>query len=183
MPLIPIYVRLVIYRYRTVFALGLLLAPALLGQQSQFQGSVPTGTASPTPLPLTLRDALDRGLRTNLGLLVSGSASEIARGERLRALSSLLPQVNGIISETVEQLNLKTVGFNFQAPGFSIPTIVGPFHFTDVRASSSFSVFDYNLRKNYRASKENQRAARKRCAGPDPGSSRRAGSREPVPRC
>src|SRR3984893_18397840 len=155
----PICVRLLTYSYRTAFALGLLLAPALLGQQSQFQGSVPSGTASPTPLPLTLREALDRGLRTNLGLLVSGSASEIARGERLRALSSLLPQLNGTISETVEQLNLKTVGFNFQAPGFSIPTIVGPFHYTDVRASSSFSVFDYSLRKNYRASQENQRAA------------------------
>ena len=152
-------VRLLTCFYRTACGLGLLLAPALLGQQAQFQGSVPTGTASPTPLALTLRDALDRGLRTNLGLLVSGSASEIARGERMRALSTLLPQVNGTISETIEQLNLKTVGLNFQAPGFSIPTIVGPFHYTDVRASSSFSVFDYNLRKNYRASRENQRAA------------------------
>jgi outer membrane protein TolC len=159
MRVIRICVRLLTYFYRIAFALGLSVTPVLLGQQSQFQGSVPTGTASPTPLPLALRDALDRGLRTNLGLLVSSSASEIARGERLRALSSLLLQVNGTISETVEQLNLKTVGFNFQAPGFSIPTIVGPFHYTDVRASSSFSVFDYNLRKNYRASKENQRAA------------------------
>src|SRR5579864_4061719 len=143
------------------FCLGSLLAPALFGQQSQsqFQGSVPAGTASPTPIPLTLRDAIDRGLRTNLGLLVSGSASEIARGERLRSLSALLPQVNGTVSETVEQLNLKTVGFNVQAPGFSIPTIVGPFHFIDARASTTFSVFDYNLRKTYRASQENQRAA------------------------
>jgi outer membrane protein TolC len=155
----PICVRPLSYFYRTAFGLGLLLASALLGQQSQYLGSVSTGTASPTPLPLTLRDALDRGLRTNLGLLVSGSASEIARGQRMRALSSLLPQVNGTISETVEQVNLQTFGFNFTFPGFSIPTIVGPFHYTDARASSSFSVFDYNLRKNYRAFKENQRAA------------------------
>jgi outer membrane protein TolC len=117
------------------------------------------GTASPTPLALTLREAIDRGLRTNLGLLVSGSASDTARAERLRSLSALLPQVNGTVSETIEQLNLKTVGFNFQAPGFSIPTIVGPFHYTDVRASTSFSVYDYSIRKNYRASKENERAA------------------------
>lgn len=111
------------------------------------------------PLALTLGDAIDRGLRTNLGLLVSGSSSEIARGERLRSLSALLPQVNGQVSETVEQINLKTIGFNFQFPGVSIPTIVGPFHYTDVRASSSFSVYDYTLRKNFRASKENERAA------------------------
>ena len=48
---------------------ALLAGSALLGQQAQFQGSVPTGVASPTPVSLTLRDAIDRGLRTNLGLL------------------------------------------------------------------------------------------------------------------
>jgi len=44
---------------------------ALFGQV-QFQGSVPAGVASPTPLSLTLRGAIRRGLRTNPGLLVSG---------------------------------------------------------------------------------------------------------------
>ncbi len=151
--------RLLTASYRTATCLVFLFAPALVGQQNQFQGSVPMASVSPSPLTLTLRDALDRGLRTNLGLLVSGQASETARGERMRSLSALLPQVNGAISENVEQLNLKTLGFSFQFPGVSIPTIVGPFHYTDVRASSSFSVFDYNLRKNYRASKENERAA------------------------
>jgi len=145
--------------YRAAASLALLLAPALFGQQNRFQGSVPMGTASPTPVALTLRDAIDRGLRTNLGLLVSGQASETARGERLRSLSALLPQLNGTVSETVEQLSLKTIGFNFQFPGVSISTIVGPFHYTDMRASTSFSVYDYGLRKNYRASKENERAA------------------------
>ena len=80
---------------RAAAGLVALLTPALLGQQVQFQGSVPTGAVSPTPLPLTLRDAIDRGLRTNLGLLLSGQASETARGERVRSLSALLPQVNG----------------------------------------------------------------------------------------
>lgn len=144
---------------RAVTVLALLLAPALLGQQVQFQGSVPTGTASPTPLALTLGDALDRGLRTNLGLLLSGQASEASRGERLKSLSALLPQFNGAVAENVEQLNLKTIGFNLQLPGVNIPTIVGPFHYSDVRAYGSFSVFDYSQRKNYRASKENERAA------------------------
>ena len=142
-----------------VVALMIWLAPALLGQQVQFQGSVPTGTASSTPLALTLRDALDRGLRANLGLLLSGQASETARGERLKSLSALLPQLNGGVTENVEQINLKTIGFNFHFPGVNIPTIVGPFHYTDVRAYGSLSVFDYSQRKNYRASKENERAA------------------------
>src|SRR6202142_221704 len=132
---------------------------ALLGQQTSFQGSVPTGVASPTPLSLTLRDAIDRGLRTNLGLLVSGQVSEAARGGRLRSLSALLPQVTGVASENVEQIELKTRGISFHLPGFSTPTIVGPFHYTDARAFASFSVFDYSLRKSYRAAKEGERAA------------------------
>ncbi|MBZ5610101.1 MAG: TolC family protein [Acidobacteriia bacterium] len=154
-----VFLSLLTCTYLVIVFLGLLLAPVLCAQPGQFQGSVPAGSASPTPIALTLRDAIDRGFRTNLGLLVSGSASESARGERLRSLSALLPQVNGAVSETVEQLNLATIGFNFHFPGVSIPTIVGPFHYTDARASASFSVFDYNLRKNYGASKESARAA------------------------
>jgi len=134
-------------------------ASVLFGQQIQFQGSVPTGVASSTPLSLTLRDAIDRGLRTNLGLLLSGQASETARGERMRSLSALLPQVTGAVSENVQQVDLPSRGVNFKPPGFSIPTIVGPFQFTDARAYLSFSAFDYSLRKNYRASQQAERAA------------------------
>jgi outer membrane protein TolC len=139
--------------------LVILTGSTLVGQQSQFQGSVPTGAPSSTPLALTLHEAIDRGLKANLGLLTSDSASEIARGERLRALSALLPQLNGRAGETVEQLNLKTVGFNLNIPGVSIPTIAGPFHYTDVRAYASWTAFDYSALKNYRASQESKRAA------------------------
>ena len=130
-----------------------------LAAQSQFQGSVPTGPVSGT-LALTLRDAIERGLKTNLGLLVSDSTSDIARSQRVRALSALLPQVHGLVSETVEQLNLKTIGFDLHLPGVSIPTISGPFHYTDVRASASWTAFDYSARKNLKSARENERASR-----------------------
>jgi outer membrane protein TolC len=138
---------------------GVLTASAIVAQQNQFQGSVPTGVPSSRPLALTLREAIDRGLKANLGLLVSDSANETARGERLRALSALLPQLNAQAGETVQQINLKTVGLNFQFPGVSVPTVVGPFHYTDVRAYASWTAFDYNARKNYSASQESKRAA------------------------
>jgi outer membrane protein TolC len=139
--------------------LGLLAVSTMPGQQSQFQGSVPMGTASSAPLALTFREAIDRGLKANLGLLVSGSENESARGQRLRALSALLPQIDGQVSETVEQLSLKTIGLNLQIPGVSVPTIVGPFHYTDVRANASWNVFDYTARKNYRSAQNSYRAA------------------------
>src|SRR6202049_2457066 len=137
----------------------ILTASTLHGQQTQFRGSVPTGAPSSTPLALTLHDAIERGLKTNLGLLLSDSATESARGERLQTLSALIPQLSGRAGETDETLDLKTVGFNFHFPGVSIPTVVGPFHYTDVRASASWTAFDYAALKHYRASRENQRAA------------------------
>src|SRR5580704_15402084 len=150
-------------RHLTLLRLGGLSVAAaltLLGQQIQFQGSVPSGAATGTPIALTLRGAIDRGLKTNLGLLVSDSASEIARGQRLQSLSALLPSVNGQVSQTEEQLNLKTIGFDFTIPGAHIPSIVGPFHYTDVRAYASWNAFDYSAIKNHRSAQESERAAR-----------------------
>jgi len=139
-------------------ALGL-LAGSTLTAQSQFLGSVATGDPSGVPVTLSLREATARGLKANLGLLVSLSDNEIARGQRLRALSVLLPSVNAALGETVEQSNLQTVGLGGQSSGFSIPTITGPFHYTDVRGYVSWSVFDYGARKSYGAAQENRRAA------------------------
>jgi outer membrane protein TolC len=141
------------------FVLGLLAASAMFAQQNQFQSSVPTGVPLSTPLVLILRDAIDRGLKANLGLLVSDSANETARGERLRSLSALLPQLNAKAGETVQQVSLKTIGFDLQIPGVSIPTVVGPFHYTDVRAYASWTAFDYSARRNYKSDQESQRAA------------------------
>lgn len=144
---------------------GLLCACILFGQQSiQFQGSVPTGSPSSTPLALTLNDAIRRGLETNLGLLTRANTSGEARAQRVRALSALLPQVTGSLGETAEQLNLKTLGINFHfppIPGFAgIPTIVSPFEYTAAQANISAKVFDWNARKNLSSARANEEAAR-----------------------
>jgi outer membrane protein TolC len=146
--------------FRRVTQLLAFVAGSTVFAQAPFQGSVPTGLASPTPMTLTLQDAIDRGLRANLGLLLSGQASEIARGKRVRSLSALLPQVNGALSENVAQVDLPSRGIDFHLPGgFSTPTVVGPFHYADARAYASYTVFDYGLRKSYRAAQEGERAA------------------------
>jgi outer membrane protein TolC len=139
--------------------LVMLAEPGIVGQQSQFMGSVPSGVPLSTPLVLTLQAAIDRGLKTNLGLLLSESADESARGERLRTLSALVPQLTGRVGETDEQLDLKTVGFSLNLPGVSIPTVVGPFHYVDARAYASWTAFDYTALKNHSASGDNRRAA------------------------
>ena len=121
----------------------------------QFQGSVPSGQASSTPLALSLQDAIDRGLKNNLGLLVSDTASRQAHAERVRALSALLPLVTANISGTEEQIDLASFGFH--VPG--IPSVVGPFHYTDARASVSQNVFDLTTIRNRRSAIQNESAA------------------------
>ncbi len=143
--------------------LPLLFSSVLAAQQgSPFQGSVPTGTVSPAPLALKLDDAIQRGLRTNLGLLDRETASQTARAERIRALSALLPQVTGMVGETVEQLNLKTLGFgSLGIPAFSgIPAVVGPFSYTTAQANVSAPVFDWSARKNLSAARANEEASK-----------------------
>ncbi len=138
-------------------------AQAWAQQSSSFQGSVPSGTASSTALSLTLEDAIQRGLKSNLGLLLRDSDSRASRAQRLRALAALRPQITASFSETEEQLNLRTLGFSFNfppIPGFSgIPAIVGPFHYTDARASVSATIFNYNQWKTLKSAKESEQAA------------------------
>ena len=140
-------------------ALVLLSASSAICQTNSFQGSVAAGVASPTPLQLTLHEAIERGLKTNLGLLTSDTTSESSRGARLTALSDLMPKFSAGFTEQDQQSSLKTIGFNFHFPGVNIPTILGPFHYTDVRAYASWTAYDYTARKNLRASAADRRAA------------------------
>jgi outer membrane protein TolC len=120
-----------------------------------FRGSVATGETSATPLALSLNDAIARGLKTNIGLLLRGSDLTLARTDRVRALSALLPNVTGSVSEYVVQNNLTT--FGIRVPGY--PSIVGPFSYFDARASASSPLFDWTLVKRLKAAAESERAA------------------------
>jgi outer membrane protein TolC len=120
-----------------------------------YRGSVASGQASSAPIGLSLQDAIDRGIKNNIGLLVRGSDASEARSDRLRALSALLPNVTGSASAVVAQNNLTT--FGIKVPGF--PSIVGPFNYIDARASVSSPLFDWALVKRVKAATENARAA------------------------
>src|SRR5215469_13421976 len=86
------------FRVRSCICAGLLFASGLTAQQANtFQGSVPGGPASRAPLALGLENAIQRGLKFNLGLLESQTASQTARAERIQALSALLPRVTGTL--------------------------------------------------------------------------------------
>ena len=84
--------------------------------QDPYLGSIPQGQATNEVIELTVQDALERGLKYNLGLYFSERATEQIRAERLRALANLMPVVNSSVTEEVQRINLKAFGFNF--PGF-----------------------------------------------------------------
>ena len=139
-------------------AMGLagLLACGLGAQTaSLFQGSVAQGEVSAQAVNLTLDDAIQRGLKTNLGVILSGAQTAAVRGERLSQLQALLPSVDASAKETVMQLDLPAEGLRI--PGF--PKIIGPFGFTDVRATLNWSLIDVASLRNYLAARHNFTAA------------------------
>jgi outer membrane protein TolC len=127
--------------------------------QNPFLGSVPTGQATAGPLSLSLKEALDRALKYNLGVIEADQNTRAVRAARLRSLSALLPNLSGRISGTEEQLNLKALGFNVHIPGVSIPTIAGPFGVADARASLSQEVFNWSDVKNLKSAAESEKAS------------------------
>jgi len=131
--------------------------PAAPQTQSSFQGSVP-GKLEPGVLPISLQGAIDRGLKTNLGLLLSDQDVGSARGARWKKLSSLLPNVTTTSYVDGSQVDLAEFGFN-AIPGVSIPNIIGPFGYYDSRAYLTQSLLDLNAINNTHAATQSLKAA------------------------
>lgn len=133
-----------------------------LNPSIQVQGPF-TGSVSGPPFSgkLSLHEAIQRGLRYNLGAVNLSNAAQQIHGQSRVARSALMPNVNGSLAETVEQLDLQANGVRIKSPfpGVSIPSIVGPFNFFDLRARLSQTVFDLTAWNNYRSSSDLVRAS------------------------
>ncbi|MGC2273343.1 MAG: TolC family protein, partial [Candidatus Sulfotelmatobacter sp.] len=159
--------RLLAFTLLSVFAVPALVAqnsaPApsisLPGSQSPFTGSEPQGNATPEVLQLSFQDAIDRGLRNNLGLLLSGDQAITARGERWKELSDLLPDFSTRLQEDVQTQSLTALGFKGNLFPFPLPRVIGPFNYFDARASVSQSIFDLKNIEQERAASESLKAA------------------------
>jgi len=148
---------------------AILLAAAPLPAQnslpnapSQSQGTF-SGSVASEPVPgilhLSLRDAIDRGLLQNLGVLLSSADIRSSRGQRWEQLSALLPHVTAAPSIDMSKINLAELGISLHLPGFSLPTADGPFSYFDARASLSQTLFDWKSISNTRAASQNLKAS------------------------
>jgi len=138
--------------------LGLMVPVFAAGQTTQPSanfGSVPSGTASKDVLHLTLRDAINMALRYNLGQIESGENARIARGQRLRAMSALLPQITAAAAENVEQFSASTLGIKIP----QVPAVIGPFSFSTAQANASLSLFNFESIQRFLAARNSEQAA------------------------
>lgn len=130
--------------------------PGTLGV-SPFSGSTPSKLV-PGILPLSLQEAIDRGLKQNLGLLLSDSNIRSARGLRWEQLSALLPHVSATPYVADSQINLAELGFT-SLGGVNLPPSIGPFSYFDARVNVAQSLFDSKLINNTRAANQNLKSA------------------------
>jgi len=124
---------------------------------SPFASSVPSKLV-PGVLPLSLQDAIDRGLKQNLGALLSNADIRSARGQRWEQLSALLPHADVAPYVATTKINLAQLGFS-NIPGLAIPASIGPFSYFDARVSVSQSLFDWKSINATRAAGQSLKSA------------------------
>jgi outer membrane protein TolC len=98
---------------------------------------------------LTFRDAINMALRYNLGQIEGRENVQAVRGQRLQALSLLLPQVNAGLTENVEQITTAPLGI--KSP--TIPSVLGPFSYSTAQASASLTIFSFESIQRFRAAR------------------------------
>src|ERR1700684_4319422 len=128
------------------------------GGVSSFAGSVPAKLV-PGVLPLSLQDAITRGLRQNLGLLLSRADIRSARGQRWEQLSALLPHVTATPYVAASKINLAELGFTGVANTFHISAAIGPFSYFDARAGVTQTLFDWKSINATRAASQSLKSA------------------------
>ena len=121
-----------------------------------YTGSIRDVAKMPFSGKLSFLEAIQRGLDYNLGAEGVAQAMRQAEGQTKVARSSLLPNVSATASETVQQTNLKVAGIRFSSstPDLSIPNIVGPYNYFDLRAHLTQTIGDMTAWKNYRSARE-----------------------------
>jgi outer membrane protein TolC len=129
------------------------------GSQSPFSGSEPEANATAEILQIGFQEAIERGLRNNLGLLLASDQSITARGEKWKELSNLLPDASARIQEDVQTLSLTALGLKSNVFPFPIPGVIGPFNYFDARASVTQSLFNFSYFEKERAAAENLKSA------------------------
>jgi len=132
---------------------------SLPGSQSPYTGSEPEGQATSQVLQIGFQEAINRGLRNNLGLLLASDQTIQAKGERWKELSNLLPDFGARVQEDAQTTSLTALGFKSNVFPFPIPRVIGPFNYFDARLSLTQSLFNFQNIEQERAADERLKSA------------------------
>jgi len=122
------------------------------------------GMVDGAPLRLTLKRAVEIATSPegSTRIQLAGEAVKQAESRAAQARAGLLPDIEASVTE--ENLNRNLAAFGLQLnspiPGFSIPTVVGPFNVFDARATANQNVFDFSVIRRFQASKVGVNAAK-----------------------
>src|SRR5712691_560489 len=132
--------------------------PSSLGgqQQNPFLGSVPTGIATNEVIDITLGDAIDRGLKFNLGVVENQASLRQVQAQKLRALSNMIPNVSALLRQNLDQLS--TVAIGLRVPG--VPRSTGQFSYQESYLAFSDTGLNLGSLYQYRASRQAVEAQR-----------------------
>ena len=122
---------------------------------------VPLGLAQEV-MQLTLKRAVDIALTPegSARVALAEQSVQVSETHVSQARSAFFPNIDGTVNERSQTVNLHTYGFNFSFPGFSIPSIVGPFSIFDARASAQVTVLDFTTIRKYQASRTGLQATK-----------------------
>jgi len=139
-------------------------SPSIQISAQDFQGSVVTTPATNEVLPLSLDDAVRRGLDYNLGLRLRQQQQQVASGQRSQALQRLIPTITATANTTLQEVSLVAEGFRGELfgsdlpPGVTIPAVIS-FQNSAVQGNFSWTAFNYSAWKQFSAAKVSQVAA------------------------
>ncbi|MGA3160535.1 MAG: TolC family protein [Terracidiphilus sp.] len=112
---------------------------------------MPAAAQQAAPYRLTLQDAIQKALQSNLSVLVANTRVEEADGTRMRRLSAaLLPRVNAQTYANYQNHDLQAQGLSFT--GLPIPKVVGPLSNYDFRIYAQQNVVDLQSYRGFKAS-------------------------------
>jgi outer membrane protein len=119
------------------------------------------------PLPLSLERAIEMAMSRegNTRIQLSAEALRQAESRSAQSRAALLPDIEGAFADQSRTVNLSAQGlststFHVPVPGFSLPSLVGPFTIVDARLSATQTVLDFSSVRRFQASKSGVSAAR-----------------------
>ena len=137
--------------------------------QNPYYGSITVGTATAQTLPLSLEDAVERGIQANLAMAEATVAEHQADAQTLLSLNALLPTIKGEASTSAHQYNLASFGFSANGiagiarlfPGLNVASFspIVRVDVTQADAALNWTAFDYAALTRYKAAKESGKAA------------------------